>query len=314
MKEKIAQLISNNVEGIEMSDIIASIEIPPRPDMGDFAFPCFRLAKVLRKAPNMIAADIKEAIGDVDFIEKIDVAGAYLNFYIKKDVFVKTMIEAANTDDFGKSDIGEGQTICIDYSSPNVAKNFHVGHLRTTIIGNSLYKIHSKLGYNVVRINHLGDWGTQFGKLIVAYKAWGSKEAVEKDGISELMKLYVKFHEEADKNPELVDEARAWFNKMENGDEEALSIWQWFKDISLVEYKRTYNLLGMDFDYYLGESFYRDKCQAVVDRSEADMAFGVHLGNIEGHFHGHCGRVLSESNGRRQDIEFQVLCSGKGAA
>ena len=269
MKEKIAQLISNNVEGIEMSDIIASIEIPPRPDMGDFAFPCFRLAKVLRKAPNMIAADIKEAIGDVDFIEKIDVAGAYLNFYIKKDVFVKTMIEAANTDDFGKSDIGEGQTICIDYSSPNVAKNFHVGHLRTTIIGNSLYKIHSKLGYNVVRINHLGDWGTQFGKLIVAYKAWGSKEAVEKDGISELMKLYVKFHEEADKNPELVDEARAWFNKMENGDEEALNIWQWFKDISLVEYKRTYNLLGMDFDYYLGESFYRDKCQAVVDKVKA---------------------------------------------
>lgn len=269
MKEKIAQLISNNVEGIEMSDIMASIEIPPRPDMGDFAFPCFRLAKVLRKAPNMIAADIKEAIGDVDFIEKIDVAGAYLNFYIKKDVFVKTMIEAANTDDFGKSDIGEGQTICIDYSSPNVAKNFHVGHLRTTIIGNSLYKIHSKLGYNVVRINHLGDWGTQFGKLIVAYKAWGSKEAVEKDGISELMKLYVKFHEEADKNPELVDEARAWFNKMENGDEEALNIWQWFKDISLVEYKRTYNLLGMDFDYYLGESFYRDKCQAVVDKVKA---------------------------------------------
>ena len=269
MKEKIAQLISNNVEGIEMSDIMASIEIPPRPDMGDFAFPCFRLAKVLRKAPNMIAADIKEAIGDVDFIEKIDVAGAYLNFYIKKDVFVKTMIEAANTDDFGKSDIGKGQTICIDYSSPNVAKNFHVGHLRTTIIGNSLYKIHSKLGYNVVRINHLGDWGTQFGKLIVAYKAWGSKEAVEKDGISELMKLYVKFHEEADKNPELVDEARAWFNKMENGDEEALSIWQWFKDISLVEYKRTYNLLGMDFDYYLGESFYRDKCQAVVDKVKA---------------------------------------------
>lgn len=269
MKEKIAQLISNNVEGIEMSDIIASIEIPPRPDMGDFAFPCFRLAKVLRKAPNMIAADIKEAIGDVDFIEKIDVAGAYLNFYIKKDVFVKTMIEAANTDGFGKSDIGKGQTICIDYSSPNVAKNFHVGHLRTTIIGNSLYKIHSKLGYNVVRINHLGDWGTQFGKLIVAYKAWGSKEAVEKDGISELMKLYVKFHEEADKNPELVDEARAWFNKMENGDEEALSIWQWFKDISLVEYKRTYNLLGMDFDYYLGESFYRDKCQAVVDKVKA---------------------------------------------
>ena len=269
MKEKIAELISKNIEGVDASDIIASIEIPPRPDMGDYAFPCFRLAKVMRKAPNMIAADIKEQIGDVDFIEKIDVAGAYLNFYIKKDIFVKTMIEAANSVNFGCSDLGDGQTICIDYSSPNVAKNFHVGHLRTTIIGNSLYKIYSKLGYKVVRINHLGDWGTQFGKLIVAYKAWGTKEAVEKDGIAELMKLYVKFHEEADKNPELVDEARAWFNKMENGDEEALSIWQWFKDISSVEYKRTYNLLGMDFDYYLGESFYRDKCQAVVDKVKA---------------------------------------------
>lgn len=137
---------------------------------------------------------------------------------------------------------------------------------RTTIIGNSLYKIYSKLGYKVIRINHLGDWGTQFGKLIVAYKNWGTKEAVEKDGVAELMRLYVKFHEEADKNPELVDEARAWFSKMEHGDEEALSIWQWFKDISLVEYKRTYDLLGMDFDYYLGESFYRDKCQDVVDQ------------------------------------------------
>ena len=269
MKEKIAELISKNIEGVDASDIIASIEIPPRPDMGDYAFPCFRLAKVMRKAPNMIAADIKEQIGDVEFIEKIDVARAYLNFYIKKDIFVKTMIEAANSVNFGCSDLGDGQTICIDYSSPNVAKNFHVGHLRTTIIGNSLYKIYSKLGYKVVRINHLGDWGTQFGKLIVAYKAWGTKEAVEKDGIAELMKLYVKFHEEADKNPELVDEARAWFNKMENGDEEALSIWQWFKDISLVEYKRTYNLLGMDFDYYLGESFYRDKCPAVVDKVKA---------------------------------------------
>lgn len=266
MKEKIAELISKNIEGVDAADIIASIEIPPRPDMGDYAFPCFRLAKVMRKAPNIIAADIKEQIGDVDFIEKIDVAGAYLNFYIKKDIFVKSMIETANSDNFGCSDMGEGHTICIDYSSPNVAKNFHVGHLRTTIIGNSLYKIYSKLGYKVIRINHLGDWGTQFGKLIVAYKAWGSKKAVETDGIAELMKLYVKFHEEADKNPELVDEARAWFNKMENGDEEALSIWQWFKDISLVEYKRTYNLLGMDFDYYLGESFYRDKCQAVVDK------------------------------------------------
>lgn len=191
MKEKIAELISKNIDGVDISDITASIEIPPRPDMGDFAFPCFRLAKIMRKAPNMIASEIRDKIGDVDFIEKIDVAGAYLNFYIKKEIYVKTMVEAAKSDNFGSSDIGNEQTICIDYSSPNVAKNFHVGHLRTTIIGNSLYKIYSKLGYKVVRINHLGDWGTQFGKLIVAYKAWGSKEAVEKDGISEIGRAHV---------------------------------------------------------------------------------------------------------------------------
>ena len=266
MKNKIIDLLAAQIEGMSKEDISATIEIPPKPEMGDFAFPCFRLAKTMHKAPNMIAADIKEAIGDVDYLDRIEVKGAYLNFFVKTKVFVKSMIEAANSENFGGSDIGEGKNICLDYSSPNVAKNFHVGHLRTTIIGNSLYKIFSKLGYNAIRINHLGDWGTQFGKLIVAYKAWGSKEAVEKDGISELMKLYVKFHEEADKNPELVDEARAWFAKMEHGDEEALSIWQWFKDISLVEYKRTYDLLGVDFDYYLGESFYRDKCQEVVDK------------------------------------------------
>lgn len=266
MKNKIIDLLAAQIEGMSKEDISATIEIPPKPEMGDFAFPCFRLAKTMHKAPNMIAADIKEAIGDVDYLDRIEVKGAYLNFFVKTEVFVKSMIEAANSENFGGSHIGEGKNICLDYSSPNVAKNFHVGHLRTTIIGNSLYKIFSKLGYNAIRINHLGDWGTQFGKLIVAYKAWGSKEAVEKDGISELMKLYVKFHEEADKNPELVDEARAWFAKMEQGDEEALSIWQWFKDISLVEYKRTYDLLGVDFDYYLGESFYRDKCQEVVDK------------------------------------------------
>lgn len=269
MKNKIVELIAQNIEGMTNDEIASFIEIPPRPEMGDFAFPCFRLAKTMRKAPNMIAADIKDAIGEVDFLDKIDVQGAYLNFYIKPEIFVKSMVDMAKASDFGGSKEGEGKVICIDYSSPNVAKNFHVGHLRTTIIGNSLYKIYTKLGYKVNRINHLGDWGTQFGKLIVAYKTWGSKDAVERDGIEELMKLYVKFHEEADKNPELIDDARMWFNKMENGDEEALSIWQWFKDISLIEYKRTYDLLGIDFDYYLGESFYRDKCQDVVDKVTA---------------------------------------------
>ena len=266
MKNKIIDLIEPNVEGLSREDIASLIEIPPKPELGDFAFPCFRLAKTMRKAPQVIAQDICDAIGSVDFLEEIKVQGAYLNFYINKDIFVKSMVESAKAENFGGSDIGDGQTICIDYSSPNVAKNFHVGHLRTTIIGNSLYKIYSKLGYNVVRINHLGDWGTQFGKLIVAYKAWGNEDAVKKDGVAELMRLYVRFHDKTEKNPELNDDARAWFTKMEHGDEEALKIWQWFKDISLIEYKRTYELLGVDFDYYLGESFYRDKTEDVVTR------------------------------------------------
>ena len=198
------------------------------------------------------------------------------------------MLEEAAKENFGGSEIGKGQAICIDYSSPNVAKNFHVGHLRTTIIGNSLYKIYSKLGYQVNRINHLGDWGTQFGKLIVAYKTWGSKEAVEERGIAELMDLYVKFHAEAEKDESLIDQARAWFVKMEQGDEEALSIWQWFKDLSMVEYRHVYNLLNVDFDSFAGESFYRDKTQAIVDRledakllTESDGAYIVDLSDYD---------------------------------
>lgn len=264
MKSKIVDLIEKNVEGLSADEINDILETPPKPELGDFAFPCFRLAKTMRKAPQMIASDIKEAIGDVDFLDDIQVQGAYINFFVNKELYLKSMISTAIQEDFGQQTLGEGKTICIDYSSPNVAKNFHVGHLRTTIIGNSLYKIYSKLGYKVVRINHLGDWGTQFGKLIVAYKRWGSEDAVKKDGVAELMKLYVRFHDEAAKDDSLNDEARAWFVKMEQGDEEALNIWQWFKDISLIEYKRTYDLLGMDFDYYMGESFYRDKTDDVV--------------------------------------------------
>lgn len=269
MKSRIADLLFKNIDGLTLDEVTALIETPPKPEMGDFAFPCFRLAKTMRKAPAVIANEIKDAIGEVDFLDDLQVQGAYINFFVNKEAFVKSMLVPALADEFGSSTIGDGQAICIDYSSPNVAKNFHVGHLRTTIIGNSLYKIYSKLGYKVVRINHLGDWGTQFGKLIVAYKAWGDEETVKKEGVSELMRLYVKFHEEADKNPELNDEARAWFAKMEKGDEEALKIWQWFKDISLIEYKRTYDLLGIDFDSYNGESFYRDKTAQVVEKIQS---------------------------------------------
>ena len=271
MKNQIVNLLSQNIEVLTSEEISQLIEIPPKPEMGDFAFPCFRLAKSYHKAPPMIAQDLKESIGDQAFLSEIKVVGGYLNFYVDKAQYAQQIIDKYNNaTDYGYSDQGKDKTICIDYSSPNVAKNFHVGHLRTTIIGNSLYKIFSQLGYKVVRINHLGDWGTQFGKLIVAYKKWGSREAVEEKGIEELMDIYVKFHEEAEKDDSLNDEARAWFLKMEQGDEEALEIWQWFRDISLKEFMRVYNILGMEFDSFAGESFYRDKTADVIKRLTDD--------------------------------------------
>ena len=271
MKNQIVNLLSQNIEVLTSEEISQLIEIPPKPEMGDFAFPCFRLAKSYHKAPPMIAQDLKESIGDQAFLSEIKVVGGYLNFYVDKAQYAQQIIDKYNnTTDYGCSDQCKDKTICIDYSSPNVAKNFHVGHLRTTIIGNSLYKIFSKLGYKVVRINHLGDWGTQFGKLIVAYKKWGSREAVEEKGIEELMDIYVKFHEEAEKDDSLNDEARAWFLKMEQGNEEALEIWQWFRDISLKEFMRVYNILGMEFDSFAGESFYRDKTADVIKRLTDD--------------------------------------------
>ena len=266
MKNKIVELLSAQIDSMNAEEINGLLEIPPKTDMGDFAFPCFKLAKVFRKAPPMIAADLKEKIGCPEFLSRVEVMGGYLNFFVDKSMFAKQIVEKyLNAENYGGPAEKNGKTICIDYSSPNVAKNFHVGHLRTTIIGNSLNKIFSKLGYKVERINHLGDWGTQFGKLIVAYKNWGSKEAVEEQGIDELMRIYVKFHDEAEKDDSLNDEARAWFTKMEQGDEEALSIWKWFREISLKEFMRVYELLGMEFDSYAGESFYNDKMQPVIE-------------------------------------------------
>ncbi len=263
MKEKIINLLDQTIKELDKEKISEILEIPPKEDMGDYAFPCFQLAKIFRKAPNMIAQEIAEKIPESPDLSKVKAAGPYVNFYADKEQFAKEVLNKIG-ENYGASNEGEGKTICIDYSSPNVAKNFHVGHLRTTIIGNSLYHIFTKLGYHVERINHLGDWGTQFGKLIVAYKKWGSKEAVEEKGIPELLDLYVRFHKEAEEDDSLNDQAREWFVKMEQGDEEALSIWEWFKDISLKEYKRIYKILNLDFDHYTGESFYRDKTGAVV--------------------------------------------------
>ena len=269
MKNMVIDILSKAVTELSAEEISEILEQPPKPELGDYAFPCFRLAKVMRKAPNMIATDIYESVMKDERInesfDKVETNGAYVNFFTNKTIFAKTVLEKSMEDDYGSSHVGDGKTICIDYSSPNIAKNFHVGHLRTTVIGNSLFKIFTKQGYNVERINHLGDWGTQFGKLIVAYKNWGSEEKVKEKGIEELMRLYVLFHDEADKKPELEDEARLWFHRMELGDEEALNIWKWFVEISLEEFRRTYALLGVDFDHYTGESFYRNMTDDVVE-------------------------------------------------
>ena len=267
-KIAIANCLKEKIEDLTLEEIVALIEVPPNKDMGDFAFPCFKLAKVFRKAPNMIAADLAENIEAKGAISKVMPLGGYVNFFVNKSQLAETVINDVLTkkEKYGHTDLGQEKAVVIDFSSPNIAKPFHIGHIRTTVIGNALYKIYDSQGYNVVRVNHLGDYGTQFGKLIVAFKLWGSKEAVEANPIPELLKLYVKFHEEAEQKPEMEDEARAWFTKLENGDEEAKALWQWFRDESLKEFARVYDLLDIEFDSYAGESFYSDKMGVVIDQ------------------------------------------------
>ena len=267
-KLAIANCLKEKIEDLTLEEIVALIEVPPNKEMGDFAFPCFKLAKVFRKAPNMIAADLAENIEANGAISKVMPLGGYVNFFVNKSQLAKTVINDVLTkkEKYGHSDLGQEKAVVIDFSSPNIAKPFHIGHIRTTVIGNALYKIYDSQGYNVVRVNHLGDYGTQFGKLIVAFKLWGSKEAVEANPIPELLKLYVKFHEEAEQKPEMEDEARAWFTKLENGDEEAKALWQWFRDESLKEFARVYDLLDIEFDSYAGESFYSDKMDVVIEQ------------------------------------------------
>ena len=265
-KYEAASLIAKAAD-MDINDIVNFMEIPAKPEMGDYAFPCFRLAKTMRKAPNMIAADICSKIEENKIFSKIEPVAAYINFFTDKSVYAAEVMEsiAKMGENYGTSEEGKEKTIVIDYSSPNIAKPFHVGHLRSTVIGSALYKIFEKMGYECVGVNHLGDWGTQFGKLIEAYKLWGSKEEVEEKGISELTRIYVKFHEEAEKDPSLDDRARAWFVKMQDGDEEAITLWKWFYDISIKEFERVYEKLGVKFDHYTAESFYNDKMAAIVD-------------------------------------------------
>lgn len=264
-KKKVAELISTEVE-LDVEKIEQLIEIPPKPEMGDYAFPCFQLAKTMRKAPNMIAEELKSKL-DSEGFEKIENLGPYVNFFVDKGSFTKNTIEKilSEKDNYGASTVGEGKTICVEYSSPNIAKPFHVGHLFTTAIGNALYKMYKKEGYNVIGLNHLGDWGTQFGKLISAYYRWIDEEALEEDPIKELLRIYVKFHDEAEKDPSLEDEGRAYFKALENGDKEAEALWKRFRDLSLKEFDRVYDILGVKFDSYAGEAFYNDKMDVVID-------------------------------------------------
>ncbi|NFO56112.1 arginine--tRNA ligase [Clostridium botulinum] len=264
-KNKIAQLIKQHVD-LDIDAIEKLIEIPPKSEMGDYAFPCFQLSKVMRKAPNMIAETLKDAINK-DGFERIENLGPYLNFFVDKGVFAENTINKIlkDGDSYGESNIGEGKTVCVEYSSPNIAKPFHVGHLFTTAIGNSLYKMFKKEGYDVVGLNHLGDWGTQFGKLISAYNRWVDEEALEKAPIDELLRIYVKFHDEAEKDPSLEDEGRMYFKKLETGDAEAQALWKRFRDLSLKEFERVYDILGVKFDSLAGEAFYNDKMDVVVN-------------------------------------------------
>ena len=259
-KELIASELAKVIEGLDQETILNLLEQPKSSDLGDIAFPAFSLAKIERKAPRAIAADIAEKI-DASHFEKVVATGPYVNFFLDKsqisDQVIKSVIEAGA--DYGQQDEGHGGNITIDLSSPNIAKPFSVGHLRSTVIGDALSNIFRKMGYNTIKINHLGDWGKQFGLLMVAYKKWGSKEAVEANPIDELLKLYVRINAEIENDPALDEEGRLWFKKLEDGDPEATELWQWFRDESLVEFNRIYKLLGVEFDSLNGEAFYNDK-------------------------------------------------------
>ncbi len=250
-------------------DLAALLEVPPDKSMGDYAFPCFKLSKALRMGPPMIAKKLSEAV-DRPEIARVECVGGYLNFFFNRENFARELLSAimAAPEKWGSSQEGKGKTACVEYSSINIAKRFHLGHLSTTVIGNSLKRIYDFQGWNTVSINHLGDWGTQFGKMIAAYKHWGDKETVEAGGVEEMTRLYVRFNEEAKDNKALEDEGRAWFKKIEDGDEEALSIFHWFKDVTLRDAMKVYDTLDVHFDSWAGESFYNDKMGRVLDELE----------------------------------------------
>ncbi|WP_368265893.1 arginine--tRNA ligase [Enterococcus faecium] len=269
-KDLVAKAVYDIVkDDLTLEQVEQLLENPKSAEHGDVAFPAFSLAKVYRKAPQQIAADLAEKIDSANF-EKIEVVGPYLNFFMNKELISKKVLQTVvkEKEHYGDSNIGNQGTVPIDMSSPNIAKPISMGHLRSTVIGNSIGFIMEKIGYQSIRINHLGDWGTQFGKLIVAYKKWGSEEAVKAEPINELLRLYVQFHEVAETEPELNEEARAWFKRLEEGDEEAIQLWQWFRDESMKEFNKIYDLLEVQFDSLNGEAFYNDKMDEIVELLE----------------------------------------------
>ncbi len=264
-KEIIAKQIARTIE-INEKELESYIETPKDTKNGDYAFPCFRLAKELRKAPPAIANEIKEKIEPVEEIEKIEVVGGYLNFFINKETLAKEVLEEiSKTEQYGKSEIGKEKNIVIDYSAPNIAKPFHIGHLRSTVIGGALYNIYKYLGYNVTGVNHLGDYGTQFGKLIEGYKMWGEEYDIEKDPINELTKIYIRINEACKNDEQILENCRNNFKKLEDGDPYCVEIWKKFRELSLQEFQKVYDLLGSKFDSWNGESFYSDKMPEVID-------------------------------------------------
>ena len=268
-KNEIAKEISKARE-IEQSEIEGYIEIPKDQNNGEYAFPCFRLAKTFKKSPQAIAEDIKEKIEiDNNVIEKVEVLGGYINFYINKKLLAKEVLEEiANNEEYGKSEIGKGKNIIVEYSSPNIAKPFHIGHLRTTLIGNSLYRIYKYLGYNTTGINHLGDYGTQFGKMIEAYKMWGQEYDLTIDPINKLMDMYVRINDLCKSDENVLEKCRENFRLLEAGDKYCTDLWNKFKDVSMVEFEKIYDILNVKFDSYNGEAFYSDKIDEVIQKLE----------------------------------------------
>ena len=285
-KQLIAGELAKVIDSLDQDAILNLLEQPKSSELGDIAFPAFSLAKTERKAPQIIAADIAEKIDTAHF-DKVVATGPYVNFFLSKSEISGQVIKEVIKDgaDYGQQNEGNNQNITIDLSSPNIAKPFSVGHLRSTVIGDALSNIFRKIGYNTIKINHLGDWGKQFGLLMVAYKKWGSQEAVEANPIDELLKLYVRINAEIENDPSLDEEGRLWFKKLEDGDPEATELWQWFRDESLMEFNRIYELLGVEFDSLNGEAFYNDKMdegiQILEDKGLLQESKGASIVDLE---------------------------------